>query len=211
MTNIKELARRIVLGMLLLCGAGLLGSGVVLDRASVAAAGVGTWVLVLMALGWGTRFRLEQVRHAYELTREELALVRRSQLAMHERLSTRIRTQAAQLERIRGSQIKLHSRIASQGVSTERQHGMIIEELRIALERIRQSGANERVAFAQACRDAITEWNRVEGIVQEQAEQLAAHRDIEEQIINRLREVTESVQELSSLSPGARGNGAMPL
>lgn len=208
MTSTKELLRRVILGALLLSGAGLLSSGVILDRAAVAAAGVGAWVLLLMALIWGTRYRLEQVRHAHDLAREDLRLVRRSQLSMHERLSTRIRNQGAQLERIRSSQVKLHSRIASQGVSTSRQHSMIIEELRIALERIRQAGTSERAAFAQVYRDAITDWVRVEGIVQQQADQLAAHRDTEAQIIDELRQVSNSIQKLSSPSPGPHSNDA---
>lgn len=166
MTSVTVLSRRAILGVLLLVGAGLMVYGAFSEKASVVVLGVGMWILIIMALIWGVRFRLEQARIEYASIQSDITRLRRSQLLMHERSSTRIRNHGARLDRIRNSQIKLHSRIASQGAATFRQHAMIMEELRLSMERNRLVGSEERAAVTRAYQNIQTICARLEDLLE---------------------------------------------
>lgn len=192
MSGYFSYGRKLVLFVLLVLGFGLLAGGVALERATLAVAGAGCWLLVLMAFSWGMRFRLDHANQAATALQGDLKRLRRSQLSMHARVSTRLRTQKARLDRIRESQLKLHSRIALQGVSATRQHNATLDELRSLLERSRQAGTDAQELTLRAYREAHTEWTRVHAL-------LDAHGTQAEQLEQGLGRLLAAQQELAGL------------
>lgn len=165
-------ARKAVLLSLLVIGLVLMGGGILQERPALAIAGVGSWLLVLMALLWGMRFRLDQAGRVGEAVQSDLSRLRRSQLSMHSRVSTRLNEQRSRLDRMRESQLKLHSRIAIQGMSTARQQKVALEELRELLERSRQAGVDGLTLTLRAYREAHSAWTRAHALMEAQGERV---------------------------------------
>ena len=205
MSNHRLRLRQIALAVLLFMGGGLMVAGVVLEQAAIAVAGAGAWVLVVIALLWGMRFRLDQASQTASGLREDIVRVRRSQLLMHGRVSTRLRDQRARFERIRDSQLKLHSRVALQGMAVTRKQESLIQQMRDLLEDSRQAGNDAQRLTLRAYRESHTEWTRV-GTVLEQS--LAAVVEERSQRLHSIKELEESISD-GVRSIHEAGNGAL--
>lgn len=210
MSNHRLRLRQIALAALLFMGGGLMVVGVVLEQAAIGVAGAGAWVLVVIALLWGMRFRLDQASLAASGLREDIVRVRRSQLLMHGRVSTRLRDQRARFERIRDSQLKLHSRVALQGMAVARKQESMIQQVRDLLEDSRQAGNDAQRLTLRAYRESHTEWTRALEKVLEQLAQQAREQQLgAENVIEQLRlivaEVEKSPDMLGSLAEDTRG------
>lgn len=203
MSNHRLRLRQIALAALLFMGGGLMVVGVVLEQAAIGVAGAGAWVLVVIALLWGMRFRLDQASLAASGLREDIVRVRRSQLLMHGRVSTRLRDQRARFERIRDSQLKLHSRVALQGMAVARKQESMIQQVRDLLEDSRQAGNDAQRLTLRAYRESHTEWTRALEKVLEQLAQQAREQQLgAENVIEELQRAVRSSGEGADRSAG---------
>ena len=219
----KGRLRRFFLVLLMLIGGVLMITGALVASPSISVAGAGAWVLVVIALLWGMRFRLEQASLTASGLHEELFKVRRSQLMMHGRVSTRLRDHRVRFERIRESQLKLHSRVALQGAAIARQHESLLKQVRSLLEDGRDASDDAQRLTLRAYRESHEEWTRVaallaaqeargeellrtsEGMFQqlhaavaeELPQRIKAVEDLEERISERLRSAREATYGIS--------------
>lgn len=212
----RHLVRRVILAALMLFGGGLLAIGIVVESASISVAGVGAWLLVTIALLWGTRFRLDQSSLKSSGLHEELLKIRRSQLLMHTRVSTRLRDHRARFERLRESQLKLHSRVALQGAAVARQHESLLRQVRRLLEDGREASNDAQRLTLRAYRESHEEWTRVAALLASQearGEELLRtsegmfqqlHAAVAEELPQRIKAVEDLEERISERLHSAR-------
>jgi len=185
MSSRTSLARRVALAGVLASGVVLLIAGMALNRSPVAMAGLGALLLAATALIWGLRHRLERTLASSEELQGEISRMRRSQVAMHGRISARLQDQRRRLERMRESQLKLHSRVALQSMTFTRHQNALRDELGGLLEQARQAGVDAQTLALRSYREAHQEWTRVHALIEAQG------RDAKGlvEVLNRVSEV----------------------
>lgn len=140
----KGLFRRIFLVLLMLLGGVLMIAGALVGSPSVSVAGAGAWVLVIIALLWGMRFRFEQASLTAAGLRDEFR---------------------DRFERIRESQLKLHSRVALQKAAIAREHESFLKQVRRLLEDCREASNDAQRLTLRAYRESQEEWTRVAALL----------------------------------------------
>lgn len=172
----RQLWRRAILGGLLILGAGLLFLGMILNMASVAIAGAAAWVLVIVAMLWGIRLRLEQAHNSAIQLQDDIRRLRTSQVSMHDRVSARLLDQKVRITKIRDSQVKLHGRIAEQGAKTSHQQERAFEELRALLAASREAGDGIQKIGLRTYRDIQSQWRELAALVERRMTELEARQ-----------------------------------
>lgn len=212
----KGRLRRAFLVLLMLLGGVLMITGAFVESPSVSVAGAGAWMLVIIALLWGMRFRFEQASRTASGLRDELFKVRRSQLMMHGRVSTRLRDHRIRFERIRESQLKLHSRMALQESTIARQHESLLKQVRTLLEDGREASSDAQRLTLRAYRESHEEWTRVGALLAEQqvrGEKLLRtsegmfqqlHAAVAEELAQRIKAVEDLAERISERLDSAR-------
>ncbi|MEN1944427.1 class I SAM-dependent methyltransferase [Luteimonas sp. MJ293] len=193
MSNRTSLLRKAVLVALVLAGGGLLIAGVVIAQPAIAMVGVGAWVLVVIGLMWGVRFRLDQAELSQASARDEI---------LEQCYENRLR-----VDRIRESQLKLHSRVALQGMTAVREQEALGRQLDEVIEANKCANDDTQRLVLRAYRESHAEWTRVTASLDHQKEWFNEQRRSASDVLGRLEIIVAEVKKASALLDDVRSVG----